>query len=219
MGATAQQVRTAVAIKASGVNRAGLRNAASNILLGAIFFATAFPTARRYDTGIANVIWLVGAAAMGIIALVRVRPRAVRMDVRALAATGGMLIFPSLMRPDAAAVGALATAAVALEIAGLAWSQLARIWMGRSFGIFPANRGIVASGPFRLMRHPVYFGSLMLMAGYACAYPVLPNWLLLGASLPFLMWRINLEESLLEEDPEYRRYKSRVRFALCPGLM
>lgn len=41
---------------------------------------------------------------------------------------------------------------------------------------------------------------------------------ILMAMLPFMMWRIRLEEELLIRDPEYREYEVRVPFRLVPGL-
>ena len=38
------------------------------------------------------------------------------------------------------------------------------------------------------------------------------------ATLPFMMWRISLEEELLVDDPEYRDYEERVSFRLIPGV-
>ena len=35
-----------------------------------------------------------------------------------------------------------------------------KVVLGRSFGLVPANRGIVARGPYLLVRHPIYAGYL-----------------------------------------------------------
>jgi protein-S-isoprenylcysteine O-methyltransferase Ste14 len=98
-------------------------------------------------------------------------------------------------------------------------TQVARVYMGRSFGILPANRGIVSNGPFGYVRHPVYFGWLVLSIGYAMSYASYRNVLLLVATLPFMVWRIDQEEEHLRADAEYRRYMDRVRFRLCPGII
>jgi protein-S-isoprenylcysteine O-methyltransferase Ste14 len=219
MGASAPTVRTATPAGMFSVSRAGLGHAGSNLLLAAAFFAAAAPTTRHYDNGIANLIWIAGAALMGVFSLVRNAPSAVRIDLRAICATVGMLIFPSAVRPDLHASGAIAAIAIALEIAGLLLSQGARIWMGRSFGVFPANRGIVSTGPFRIVRHPIYLGWFILTLGYALSYPTVRNVALILATIPFLVWRIALEEELLAGDPEYRAYESRVRSRLLPGLV
>ena len=106
-----------------------------------------------------------------------------------------------------------------MEVCGLVLSQVARIYMGRSFGILPCNRGIVTKGPFRIVRHPVYAGWFLLVIGYFLAYPSWINFLIVSAASPFMLWRILLEEQLLLEDPEYREYVQRVRFRLIPGVI
>jgi len=102
---------------------------------------------------------------------------------------------------------------------GVVLSQLARLYMGRSFGLLPANRGIVSEGPFRLVRHPVYLGWLLLTAGFAVANPSMRNFLCLAATPIFIGWRIMLEERLLSKDSLYREYCRRVRHRLIPGII
>ncbi len=45
------------------------------------------------------------------------------------------------------------------------------------------------------------------------------NVLLIVATLPFMVCRINQEERLLTADPDYRRYISMVRYRLFPGVV
>jgi protein-S-isoprenylcysteine O-methyltransferase Ste14 len=102
---------------------------------------------------------------------------------------------------------------------GVVLTQVARVYMGRSFGVLPANRGIVSKGPFRWIRHPIYSGWLILSIGYALSYPNDRNIMLIVATLPFMVWRIHQEEAHLSADPEYRRYMDRVRDRLWPGVL
>src|SRR5260370_40081518 len=101
-----------------------------------------------------------------------------------------MLLLACLMRPIGASVGGLAFCGVALELFGIALTQVARVYMGLSFGGLPANRGVVSSGPFSSVRHPIYFGWLLLSMGYVESYPIARNVLRLADTLPFLVWRI-----------------------------
>ena len=70
---------------------------------------------------------------------------------------------------------------------------------------------IVERGPYRLVRHPGYLGSIMVWVGSRLAV----NWLVAAATAVLLgavyVYRISAEEQMLVEhfgDP-YRTYKSR----------
>ena len=183
------------------------------------FFGAVLPKARHFEYGPANFIWVTGAIIMGVMSLVRFPPRAAMMNSKAFASTVATFVLPALVRPAPASVGILASIAIGMEVCGLVLSQVARIYMGRSFGILPGNRGIVTKGPFRIVRHPVYTGWFLLSIGYCLAYPSWINFLLVSTASPFMLWRILLEEQLLLEDPEYREYVQRVRFRLIPGVI
>lgn len=222
MEAIADRVAAPTKIVQPLVTGSGLRNAAGNTLLGISFLVAIIPAARALSwsmLGLANVVWLVGAAIMGILSFVRTPPRSKMVNRRTIAATAGMLLLPSLMRPYGPSTGGLAFCGVALELFGIGLTQVARVYMGRSFGVLPANRGVVSKGPFASVRHPIYFGWLLLAIGYAMSYPTARNVILIAVTLPFLVWRIEQEETHLSEDPEYRTYGRRVRFRLWPGVI
>ena len=201
---------------------AGLRIAVSNCLLAVAFLLAAWPTAQKLAldlSGVANAVWVVGAAIMGVMCFARFAPRSTNVNPATLLTSGAMLILPGLMRPTTHSIGALGATGVVLELSGVALTQVARVYMGRSFGVLPANRGIVSKGPFRYMRHPVYFGWLVLSIGFAMCNPSWRNILIIVATLPFMVWRIDQEEAHLSADPEYRAYMDRVRFRLWPGVV
>lgn len=194
------------------------RHMVGNVLVALTFFGAALPSARHFENGPANIIWVAGAIIMGVMSLVRFPPRAVMMNSPAFASTIAATVLPTLVRPALPSMGLVASIAIGLEICGVALSQVARIYMGRSFGILPGDRGIVTKGPFRIVRHPIYVGWFLLTVGYSLAYPSWINFLVAAAAAPFMIWRIFLEEELLLEDPEYREYVRRVRFRLIPGV-
>ena len=204
------------------VTFAGLRHALGDCVLAVSFLLAMLPAARALSftlAGAANLVWLTGAAIMAIMSFARFAPRTTAVNWRTLAATGGMLILPCFMRPTAMSTGALATTGLIFELFGVVLTQVARIYMGRSFGILPANRGIVSKGPFRSVRHPIYFGWLILSLGYAMSFASERNILLIAMTLPFMVWRIGQEEVHLSADPEYLQYMKQVRYRLCPGLL
>lgn len=93
------------------------------------------------------------------------------------------------------------------------WSLLA---LGRSFGIAPADRGLVTHGPYRYIRHPMYLGELILRAALVVT---LPQPLLAGALLVALViiqiTRAFREERIIDT---YSTYSSQVRYRLIPGV-
>jgi protein-S-isoprenylcysteine O-methyltransferase Ste14 len=204
------------------VTFAGLRRALGDCVLAGSFLLAMLPAARALSftlAGAANVVWLTGAAIMAIMSFARFAPRTSAVNWRTLAATGGMLILPVFMRPTAMATGVLATTGLIFELFGVVLTQVARVYMGRSFGILPANRGIVSKGPFRSVRHPIYFGWLILSLGYAMSFASERNILLIAMTLPFMVWRIGQEEVHLSADPEYLQYMKQVRYRLWPGVL
>jgi protein-S-isoprenylcysteine O-methyltransferase len=102
---------------------------------------------------------------------------------------------------------------------GLMWAGIGlRLWaivtLGRFFRttvVVQDRHQLIRSGPYRLLRHPAYSGSILTMIGLGLA---LDNWvslaaMLLGAALAYL-WRIRAEEAALgarfgDAYAEYRR--------------
>jgi len=123
------------------------------------------------------------------------------------------------MRPTNLSSGALATTGLVLELLGVMLTQVSRVYMGRSFGILPANRGVVSKGPFRWVRHPIYLGWLVLSIGYAASYLNDRNVILIVATFGLMVWRIDQEETHLSADPAYRNYMDHVRYRLLPGII
>jgi protein-S-isoprenylcysteine O-methyltransferase Ste14 len=196
-----------------------LRHAAANVGLAILFFGALLPGAVHYGNSVADVIWIAGAILMGVFSLVRVTPRAATVNAQSVMATALMIVPPMLVEGGAASLGVLANCAIAVELAGIVFSQTARLYLGRRFGLLPANRGIITSGPFRIVRHPNYLGWLILSLGYLMAYPAVVYALMIVFTLPIMMWRIGLEENLLMQDPTYRAYCETTRYRLIPGLL
>jgi protein-S-isoprenylcysteine O-methyltransferase Ste14 len=108
--------------------------------------------------------------------------------------------------------------AAALQIAGLAVQISAKLSLRRSFGILPANRGVVVHGPYRLIRHPMYFGYLVNDMGFLLPNFGLQNVLVLAFHWTLQIGRIVREERLLSNDEMYRDYTQRVRYRLIAGV-
>ena len=227
------------------MSRSWLLHAAANLGVAATFLASILPwapqavailpwgshllaaTANARPANLSAWIWIICALVMAVLSLVRSAPREARTDYQALIATSAMLIFPLLMRPltRSAALTPLTPTGMVFEAVGLAFQisglllmQVALLYLGRHFGLLPANRGLVIRGPFRLVRHPVYAAWLVTVFGTSMAVPTIRNFALVALTIPFMIWRIALEEELLDHDPQYLAYRQRVRWRLAPGI-
>jgi protein-S-isoprenylcysteine O-methyltransferase Ste14 len=78
---------------------------------------------------------------------------------------------------------------------------------------------VVSSGPYAVVRHPMYAYALLLMLGAPLLLGSLWGLLGLALFLPLLAARTLGEEAMLIEGlPGYRDYAARVRFRLVPGV-
>lgn len=105
-----------------------------------------------------------------------------------------------------------------LMITGLLLNISAKVALNRSFGLAAANRGVKREGPYRLLRHPMYAGYALTQITFLALNPCLWNVCVYALSWSVQILRIRTEEKLLQDDPAYRDYASKVRFRLIPGL-
>jgi protein-S-isoprenylcysteine O-methyltransferase Ste14 len=89
--------------------------------------------------------------------------------------------------------------AFALSLAGAALAAWAYRALGPAFSPFPEPRGSrVTSGPYRLVRHPMYLGGTLVFLGGSIAFDTVLG-SALTAALAVLWWRkARLEARLLD---------------------
>lgn len=109
-------------------------------------------------------------------------------------------------------------AGLVLVVAAAILSLASLLTLGRSFGVRPALRRLATAGPYRLVRHPMYFAYLLADIGYNFLEWNAGTVLLVAAGWASLVWRIRAEERVLCSDPGWADYAARVRFRLLPGL-
>jgi protein-S-isoprenylcysteine O-methyltransferase Ste14 len=171
-------------------------------------------------TGHATGLLLVASEAL-VVVLTMFRRSAASVDrsFRARALTLLATFGPPLVRPGAG-VSPIApdVATVLISAVGLMIVIFGKVSLGRSFGLTPANRGVVSSGVYRIVRHPIYLGYLITHVGFVLANPLNWNFVVLAAADLALVVRARVEEETLAKDAAYRDYMQRVRFRLVPGV-
>lgn len=125
---------------------------------------------------------------------------------------------PQLVRPASLVPLAPESMTLLMSGAGLILVVLGKLSLGRSFGLTPANRGVVSTGVYRYARHPIYMGYLITHVGFLIANPLGWNLTVLAAADVALLLRAIREERTLALDPAYRSYMQRVRWRVVPGV-
>ena len=181
-----------------------------------VFFATQIGGEYARTGHVTGLLLLVSELLVVLLTVVR-RPAVVvdrAMSTRLVAAVSMLGIY--FIRPVGTPLAPdLATATV--SGAGLLAIIAAKLTLGRSFGLMPANRGIVRRGIYRVVRHPIYAGYLVTHATFLIAHPTLWNCALIFTSDAALLVRAVFEERTLARDAEYADYMQQVRWRVLPG--
>jgi protein-S-isoprenylcysteine O-methyltransferase Ste14 len=128
------------------------------------------------------------------------------------------VFFPSLIifSGNAERLWALVLASLGslLAVAGAALVLRSRAELGPAWSFVPKagqETGLVTTGPYRRVRHPIYLGLALLAMGEALAFSSWPAFVIvLCGVVPTFAWRARTEETLL-------RHTFGKRYALYQG--
>ncbi len=123
-----------------------------------------------------------------------------------------------LLRPTVLIQDSMTLPSAVLQYIGIMGIIMALLSLRRSFGIVPANRKVVCSGMYRLIRHPMYISEIIFYTGFVLGNPTPKNIILIVLVLTGQIWRALSEEHLLCLDPSYRAYMESVRYRFIPGV-
>ncbi len=118
----------------------------------------------------------------------------------------------------------LALSGCLLALAGAAFVLRSRAELGPAWNFMPkADRGagLVTTGPYRLVRHPIYLGLALLAMGEALSFGSWPALMIaLSGIVPTFAWRARAEEKLLSRafGERYAVYRQRTKM-IIPHLL
>jgi protein-S-isoprenylcysteine O-methyltransferase Ste14 len=118
----------------------------------------------------------------------------------------------------------LALCGCLLALAGAALVLWSRAELGSAWSLVPTadqGTGLVTSGPYRLVRHPIYLGLSMLAMGEGLAFSSWPAVMVVFSTIvPTFVWRACAEEKLLTDmfGDQYAHYRSQTKM-MIPYLL
>jgi protein-S-isoprenylcysteine O-methyltransferase Ste14 len=138
------------------------------------------------------------------------------------------LYLPSLLVFSGSPAGStallLASAGSLLAVAGAVLVLRSRAVLGPAWSFVPKadqGAGLVTTGPYRLVRHPIYLGFALLAMGQALAFGSWPALVIVLAGIvPTFAWRARAEEKLLSRTfgERYALYRQRTKM-IVPYLL
>jgi protein-S-isoprenylcysteine O-methyltransferase Ste14 len=124
----------------------------------------------------------------------------------------------SFLRPGGGTASWLDHLGLGVQAVGVLLGAFGYLALGRSLGLVPAHRGLVTSGIYRVVRHPLYASYVIAELGYLVQSPRLWNAGVLAGVWTCQIFRLLSEERLLASDADYCAYCSRTRWRVIPGL-
>ena len=123
---------------------------------------------------------------------------------------------PWVLSPSVLAV--IVPVGICLNLVGLIVSLSGVFQLNRAFGVVVKINGVVTTGLYNVVRHPIYLGYLVVATGFMLMNPRPFHWLAYGIAVVLQIWRALAEEKKLAQfSPAYREYMKRVPF-LFPNV-
>ena len=167
---------------------------------------------------VTGLLLLAGESLVVVLTVVRRKAMYVDRSVAAGVLTLLSVAGPPMLRASDVTPLVPDVATAMVSAIGLGLVVIGKIALGRSFGLVPANRGVVVRGPYTIVRHPIYTGYLITHVAFFIADPIPWNAVVILIADTALILRALMEERVLSNDVEYQGYCRRVGWHLVPGV-
>lgn len=103
-----------------------------------------------------------------------------------------------------------------IQLFAICFQIYAKLCLGFSFGLLPANRGIITHGAYRIVRHPIYLGYFLNHIGFLLYAFSIWNVIVFAILYFFQGIRIWQEEKVLRKDEQYQAYMNKTKYRFIP---
>lgn len=160
-------------------------------------------------TRVASIAYIVLVVGLTIVRLKPIR-NAEGFEPRLSALAGTCLSIALVALPLADIGTGLRVTSLILIAAGWVLSACVLLWLGRAFSVMAQARRLVTTGPYAIVRHPLYLCEEITVLGVALAHLSIAAVLIVAAQWMFQLRRMTNEEKVLGAAfPECAAYGTR----------
>jgi protein-S-isoprenylcysteine O-methyltransferase Ste14 len=175
----------------------------------ALFGDSGEPHFLDLATRLAGIAYVVLAVGLTIVRLTPIR-NAEGFEPRLSALAGTFLSIALVALPLADIGTGLRVMSLILMAAGWILSACVLLWLGRAFSIMAQARRLVTTGPYAIVRHPLYLCEEIMVLGVALAHLSPAAVLIVAVHWTFQLRRMTNEEKVLGAAfPECAAYTAR----------
>ncbi|HEX4227964.1 MAG TPA: isoprenylcysteine carboxylmethyltransferase family protein [Bryobacteraceae bacterium] len=150
------------------------------------------------------------------------------LGYRLLSVMAGFLLFDPRLAVGLLGIrllplsGVLHVAGFVITVLGIAFAVWARFFLGGNWSAMVTvkeNHELIRSGPYAIVRHPIYSGVSLAALGTAIALGEVRGFVAVALLIIAWRWKWGKEESFMSQQfgEQYAEYKRHVR-ALIPGI-